>query len=396
MKLSQRVGRIQPSPTLAITSRAKALKAAGRDIIVLAAGEPDFDTPDHIKQAGIDAILRGDTKYTAVDGTPALKQAIIDKLQRDNGLDYTQDQILVSVGGKHSFFNLAQAMLDSGDEAVIPAPYWVSYPDMVQLADAQAVFIHAGIDQGFKITPQQLDTAITANTRLVVINSPSNPTGSVYNRGELEALGNVLRQHPQVIIATDDMYEHILWADEPFCNIVMACPDLYDQTIVLNGVSKAYSMTGWRIGYAAGPKELIEAMKKIQSQCTSNPASMAQAAATTALNGDQSCIVPMLKAFHERHDRVVARLNTIPGFHCLPSLGTFYAFPLVQEAISRLAGINNDVELAAYILDKIEVALVPGSAFGAEAYLRLSYATSMEQLNTALDRLETLFATPTG
>ncbi len=393
MKLSQRVGRIQPSPTLAITSRAKALRAAGRDIIVLAAGEPDFDTPDHIKQAGIDAILQGDTKYTAVDGTPVLKQAIIDKLHRDNGLDYTQDQILVSVGGKHSFFNLAQAMLNSGDEVVIPAPYWVSYPDIVQLADAQAVFIHAGIDQGFKITPEQLDAAITTNTRLVVINSPSNPTGSVYSRGELEALGNVLHKHPQVIIATDDMYEHILWADEPFCNILMACPDLYDRSIVLNGVSKAYSMTGWRIGYAAGPKELIGAMKKIQSQCTSNPASMAQAAAVTALNGDQSCMGPMLAAFRERHNRVVARLNNIPGFHCLPSLGTFYAFPLVRDAISRQPNINNDVELAEYILNKIEVALVPGSAFGAESHLRLSYATSMEQLNTALDRMETLFAT---
>ena len=388
--LSSRVNRIKPSPTLAVTIRAKELKAQGKDVIGLGAGEPDFDTPDHIKEAAIQAIQNGFTKYTAVDGTPGLKQAIVAKFKRDNGLEYTPDQILVSVGGKHSFFNLAQALLETGDEAIIPAPYWVSYPDMVLLADARPVIISAGIEQAFKIRPDQLERAITKKTKLVVINSPSNPTGGVYTRAELEAIGEILRPHSQVLIATDDMYEHVLWSDEPFSNIVNACPDLKERTIVLNGVSKAYAMTGWRIGYAAGPKALIAAMKKIQSQSTSNPTSIAQVAAEAALNGDQKCMAPMVQAFKERHDYVVDRLNRLRGVHCLASRGTFYAFPDFSGAISGLNDIHNDVELAEYILDKTGVALVPGSAFGAEGYMRLSYATSRDVLESAMNRLEKL------
>ena len=274
IKLSARVQSVKPSPTLAVTARAAAMRAAGKDVIGLGAGEPDFDTPDHIKEAAIRAIHDGKTKYTPVDGTPSLKSAIVAKFQRDNGFDYEPDQILVSCGGKQSFYNLAQAILDPGDEVVIPAPYWVSYPDMALLAGGVPVFVQAGLDQRFKITPQQLAAAITDKTRLVVINSPSNPSGMAYTKDELAALGDVLREHPRVVIATDDMYEHILWSDEPFANILNACPDLYDRTMVLNGVSKAYSMTGWRIGYAAGPASVIKAMKKIQSQSTSNPTSI--------------------------------------------------------------------------------------------------------------------------
>ncbi|KPJ96838.1 MAG: aspartate aminotransferase [Gammaproteobacteria bacterium SG8_15] len=388
--LSRRVQRVKPSPTLAVTNRARELRAAGKDVLGLGAGEPDFDTPEHIKQAAIEAIRSGFTKYTAVDGTPELKRAIISKFARDNGLHYEANQILVSVGGKQSFFNLAQALLDTDDEVIIPAPYWVSYPDMVLLADGKPVIVSAGIDQGFKITPGQLDAAITARTKLLVLNSPSNPTGASYTRAELAALGKVLLKHPQVLIATDDMYEHILWADEPFANIVMACPELMDRTIVLNGVSKAYSMTGWRIGYAAGPQVLINAMKKIQSQSTSNPASISQVAATAALDGDQGCIAPMLAAFKQRHDHVLERLNRLKGVRCRPSDGTFYAFPTMQEAIDQRKDVSNDLEFAELILNEVGVALVPGSAFGAEGYMRLSFATSMEILDDALDRLEKL------
>jgi len=390
IRLSGRVGRIKPSPTLAVEARAKELKAQGKDVISLGAGEPDFDTPEHIKEAAIQAIRRGFTKYTEVDGTPSLKQAVVNKFKRDNGLDFTSDQVLVSVGGKQSFFNLAQALLEKGDEVVIPAPYWVSYPDMVLLADATPVIISTGIQQGYKITPEQLDAVIGFQTKLIVLNSPSNPTGAVYTRQELQALGEVLRRYPDVLIATDDMYEHILWTEEPFCNIVNACPDLKDQTIVLNGVSKAYAMTGWRIGYAAGPKPLIAAMKKVQSQSTSNPASISQIAAEAALNGDQTCMTPMVRAFKERHDYVVSRLNQLRGVRCLPSKGTFYAFALFKEAIANFEGIGNDVEMAELILNEAGVALVPGSAFGAEGYMRLSFATSRDKLEQALDRLEKL------
>ena len=388
ISLSNRVQRIKPSQTLAITARAKELRAQGLDIIGLGAGEPDFDTPDHIKEAAIQAIRDGFTKYTAVDGTPGLKQAIIDKFKRDNDLDYEMNQILVSVGGKQTSFNLLQALINPGDEVIIPAPYWVSYPDMTLLAEGVPVIVSAGIEQNYKISPEQLEDAITDRTKLIFINSPSNPTGAVFSREELAALGEVLKTYPNVLIATDDMYEHILWTDSPFVNIVNACPELYDRTIVMNGVSKAYSMTGWRIGYCGGPSNLIAAMKKIQSQSTSNPCSISQVAAEAALNGDQGCISPMLKAFKERHDFVVERLNAMNGVKCLPSDGTFYAFADFRAAIASRDGINNDLELADDLLNEAKVALVPGSAFGAEGYMRLSYATSMENLDQALSRIE--------
>ena len=387
IRLANRIQRIKPSPTLAVTARVAELRAAGKDIIGLGAGEPDFDTPEHIRAAAIAAIHAGFTRYTAVDGTAELKRAIIAKFRRDNGLEYRPEQILVSCGGKQSFFNLVQALLNPGDEVIIPAPYWVSYPDMVRLADGEPVIIRAGVETGFKITPEQLKAAITARTRLFVINSPSNPTGVAYSAQELKALGEVLRHHPQVLIATDDMYERILWSAEPFCNILQPCPELYERTIVLNGVSKAYAMTGWRIGYAGGPTELIQAMKKVQSQSTSNPTSISQVAAQAALDGDQSCLQPMLKAFRQRHDFVVEALNRIPGVVCLPADGAFYCFPFFQEVINNLDGVADDVELAEYLLDKAGVALVPGAAFGAPGYLRLSYATGLDTLKTALERL---------
>ncbi len=393
VQLSRRVALIKPSATLAVTAHAAVLKAAGKDIIGLGAGEPDFDTPEPIKQAAIKAIQAGFTKYTAVDGTPGLKQAIVAKLRRENGLDYTLDQVLVSAGGKHSFYNLAQALLNAGDEVIIPAPYWVSYPDMVLLAEARPVIVQAGIEQQFKITPQQLEAAITSKTRLVVLNSPSNPTGATYTRAELTALGDVLRRHSGVMVASDDIYEHILLSGEPFCNILNACPDLHDRTVVINGVSKSYSMTGWRIGYAAGPKPLIEAMKNIQSQSTSNPASISQAAAQAALDGDQSFMKDWLRQFKERHAFVVQELNRIKGVQCLPSPGAFYSFPKMQGVIDTLPGIKDDVELAEYLLNEIGVALVPGSAFGAPGYLRLSFATSMDNLRAALARMQKLLGT---
>ncbi len=386
IKLSARVQAVKPSATLAITARAKALRAAGKDVIGLGAGEPDFDTPDHIKQAAIRAIQEGFTKYTAVDGTPELKAAIQEKFQRENGLRYELDQILVSCGGKQSFYNLAQALLNPGDEVVIPTPYWVSYPDMVLLAGAAPVLVQTNAAQRFKIAPNQLRAAMTKSTKLVVLNSPSNPTGMAYNREELEALGAVLRDYPRAIIATDDMYEHIRWSDSPFVNILNACPDLAPRTLVLNGVSKAYSMTGWRIGYAAGPKAIIQAMKKVQSQSTSNPTSISQVAAQAALEGPQDCIATMLKAFRERHDFVVERLNQIPGIECLPTDGTFYVFPQVRGLIERLP-VTNDLELAEHLIEEAGVALVPGSAFGSGGYVRISIATSRQNLEQALDRI---------
>jgi len=387
IKLSDRVKAVKPSATLVVTAQARALKAAGKDIIALGVGEPDFDTPEHVKQAAVQAIHDGFTKYTAVDGIASLKQAIIDKFKKDNGLDYTPEQILVSCGGKQSFYNLAQALLNPGDEVIIPVPYWVSYPDMVLLAAGKPVFIETDLSREFKITPEQLQATITSRTRLLVINSPSNPSGIAYTRAELTALGDVLAQHPDILVASDDMYEHILWANESFANILNVCPELYPRTIVLNGVSKAYSMTGWRIGYAGGPAKLITAMKKIQSHSTSNPASISQVAAQAALKGDKKCIDDMVKAFKERHDFIVAALNRIRGFQCLPSQGAFYAFPCVQDAINSLAGVENDIQFTEYLLEKAGVAVVPGSAFGAPGYIRLSFATSMEQLRQAAYRM---------
>ena len=392
IKLSTRVQSVKPSPKLTITTRAAEMRAAGKDVIALGAGEPDFDTPDHIKAAAIKAIKDGFTKYTPVDGTAGLKQAIIDKFKRDNGFDYKPDQILVSCGGKQSFYNLAQAMLDPGDEVIIPAPYWVSYPDMSLLAGGVPVFVHAGAEQHFKITPAQLKAAITDKSRLLVLNSPSNPTGIAYSREELEALAKVLLENPRVSVATDDMYEHILWTESPFVNILNACPQLVNRCFVLNGVSKAYSMTGWRIGYAAGPADVIKAMKKIQSQSTSNPTSISQVAAQAALEGPQDCISKMVKAFKERHDYVLDRLNRIPGVECLPADGTFYLFPKIESALERLDGVSNDLQLAEYLIERTGVALVPGAAFGLSGHVRLSIATGMKNLTNALDRLEKVLA----
>ena len=388
INLAARVQRIKPSPTLAITSKAAEVRAQGKDIIGLGAGEPDFDTPDHIKQAAIEAINAGKTKYTPVDGTPGLKKAVIDKFKRENGLDYEAGQILVSSGGKQSFFNMALALLNDGDEAIIPAPYWVSYPDMVKVAGGVPVILETDLDSRFKITPQQLEQAITPKTRLFVINSPSNPSGMAYSKEELAALGEVLKKHPDIVIATDDMYEHILWTGQPFVNIVNACPELYDRTVVMNGVSKAYSMTGWRIGYAGGPQKLIAAMKKVQSQSTSNPASISQAAAEAALSGDQQCVKDMVKAFKERHDYVVDALNKLPGVTCAPGDGTFYAFPDFSGAIADMDGVESCTDLAAQLLETAEVALVPGSAFGAPGCLRLSFAVGMDTLVEAISRIE--------
>ena len=392
IKTSDRIQRVKPSPTLAVTALANQLRAQGRDVIGLAAGEPDFDTPDHIKAAAIKAIQDGRTKYTAVDGTAGLKQAIINKFSRDNGLDYNPDEILVSVGGKQVIYNLMQALLNSGDEVIIPAPYWVSYPDIALLADATPVFVQGDISQSFKITAEQLEAAITDKTKLFILNSPSNPSGKAYTRDELIELAKVLLKHPQIIILTDDIYEHIVWTNEGFNNILNVHPELQDRTVVINGVSKAYSMTGWRIGYAGGPADLIKAMKKVQSQSTSNPCSIAQEAAQAALEGDQSFLEIMCNTFKERHDYVLHRLNTMDGVECLASDGTFYSFPSFHAVIARMDGIENDVQLAEYLLEKAEVAVVPGSAFGSDGHLRLSYATDMGSLEKALSRIAAAIA----
>ncbi|MDD5578613.1 MAG: pyridoxal phosphate-dependent aminotransferase [Methylobacter sp.] len=388
IKLSDRVKAVKPSPTLAVTARAAQMRAAGKDIIGLGAGEPDFDTPDHIKAAAVKALDNGFTKYTAVDGIPSLKKAIIAKFKNDNGLDYQLNQILVSCGGKQSSYNLTQALLNSGDEVIIPAPFWVSYPDMVLLADGVPVIIETTQEQHFKISPEQLRAAITGKTRLIFINSPSNPSGIAYSLEELKSLGDVLKDFPEIIIATDDMYEHILWEQGTFVNILNAHPEFYDRTVVLNGVSKAYSMTGWRIGYAAGPANLIEAMCTIQSQSTSNPTSISQVAAEAALTGDQSFINRMCVEFRQRHDYVVSELNKIDGVECLNTDGTFYVFPSVKKLIARLEGINDDLEFSEYLIEKAGVALVPGSAFGCPGHIRISIATSMANLQNALERIK--------
>ena len=387
IKAAQRAANIRPSPTLAVTAKAAELKAAGRDIIALSAGEPDFDTPEHIKEAAIKAIRDGKTKYTAAGGTPELKQAIADKFRRENNLDYQPEQILVSCGAKHSIYNLMQALLDPGDEVIIPSPYWVSYPDMAKLAGAEPVVVRAGIEQRFKITDKQLEGSITDNSRLLIINSPSNPTGVSYSDRELNELAAVLMEHPDIVILTDDIYEHILWGQDGFSNILNVCPELADRTVVVNGVSKAYSMTGWRIGFLGGPRALVASAQKIQSQSTSNPSSISQHATLAALNGDQTYINESTAIFKQRHDFVHAGLNAIDGVECTPSDGTFYSFPNMQGVIDRLDGISNDVQLGEFLLEQAEVALVPGSAFGAKGYMRLSYATSMENLEAAIKRL---------
>ncbi len=390
--VSRRVQRVKPSPTLAVTARAARLKAEGKDVIGLGAGEPDFDTPPHIAQAGIDAIRSGFTRYTNVDGINELKDAISDKFLRDNGLKYERAQILVSSGAKQTVYNLCMAVLDAGDEAIIPAPYWVSYPDMVMLADGLPVMPFAGLAQGYKITPRQLAAAITPKTRLFLLNSPCNPTGAAYTRAELRALGEVLLEHPRIIIGTDDMYEKIYWGQDPFCSLLSAVPELYHRTVTINGVSKAYAMTGWRIGYCGGPRELITAMSTIQGQSTSNASSISQKAATVALTGDQTCVAHMNEAFKARHDFLVHGLNSLPGVSCLPGSGTFYAFADVSRAIAGL-GCRDDHEFAELLLTEGGVAVVPGSGFGAPGHIRLSFACSMQMLEQALARMDRVLIT---
>lgn len=387
LSVSKRMAGVRPSPTGAVLALATELRAQGRNILSLGAGEPDFDTPQHIKDAAVAAIASGQTKYTPIDGTAELKAAIRRKFSRENNLDFSPAEIVVTSGAKQALFNLCIALLGPGDEAIIPAPYWVSYPDMVRLAGAEPVIISAGIERDFKISAAQLQAAISKRTKLVVLNSPSNPTGASYSRTELEALGRVLEAHPQIITVSDDIYEHIHWANEPFVSFATACPTLFDRIVTTNGVSKAYAMTGWRIGYAAGPEWLIDGMKTVQSQSTSNPCSISQAAAVAALDGDQSPVAEMANAYKQRHDYLVAALNDIQGFECRSGEGTFYAFPMIANVL-KARGMETDVELVELLLSKADVACVPGSAFGAPDYLRLSFACSMETLKDAVNRIK--------
>jgi aspartate aminotransferase len=391
LPLARRVQRVKPSPTLAVTARAARLKAQGKDVIGLGAGEPDFDTPIHIVQAAMSAMRSGFTRYTNVDGIDELKDAIIEKFQRDNGIAYERSQVLVSTGAKQTLYNLCMAVLDAGDEAIIPAPYWVSYPDMVMLADGLPVMPFAGITQGYKITPRQLAASITPKTRLLLLNSPCNPTGAAYTRFELRALGEVLLDHPRILIGTDDMYEKIYWGPEPFCSLLTAVPELYPRTVTINGVSKAYAMTGWRIGYCGGPKEIVGAMSTIQGQSTSNACSVSQKAAVAALSSDQSCVAEMNAAFKQRRDFVVRALNSFPGVSCLPGAGTFYAFAEVSRALTAL-NCRDDAEFSELLLNEGGVAVVPGSGFGAPGHIRLSFACSMQTLEKALERIGRVLA----
>ena len=389
MKLAARVQQIKPSPTLAISAKAKAMQAAGVDVINFGAGEPDFDTPDNIKAAGIKAIQEGFTRYTAVPGIPELKRAIQAKLSRENGLSYETDEIIVSCGGKHSFYNMAQALLDPGDEIIVPAPYWVSYPPMIQLAGGKAVIIPTTEDQGFKITPDQLRRQITEKTRAVVINSPSNPTGSAYSLTELEALAEVIIEH-DILVISDEIYEHIIYDGFAQHSIAGVNLQMKERTIILNGVSKSYAMTGWRIGFTAAPAPLVAAMTKIQSQSTSNPTSISQKAAIEAYNGPQDFIAMVLPAFDERRRYIVKALNDIPNISCFTPTGAFYAFPRVKELLSRSFNgqpVESSLNLCTLLLDEAKIAAVPGEAFGAPGYLRLSYATSLENIKNGMERL---------
>ena len=396
MQTSAALQRIQPSATLAMTSRVFELKRQGIDVIGLGAGEPDFDTPDFVKEAAIEAIRAGKTKYTNVDGTPELKQAIVAKFARDNGLTYAENQISVNSGGKHTLFNAFCATIDAGDEVIVPAPYWVSYPDVVEFAGGKPVFIAAGADQNYKIRPEQLEAAITAKTKWVVLNSPSNPTGAAYSAAELKALGEVLERHPHVLIYADDMYEHILYDGFEFATIAQVVPSLYDRTLTANGVSKAYAMTGWRIGYAGGPVWLIKAMGKLQSQSTSNPCSISQAASVAALNGDQSFLKERVAAFQGRRDLVVAMLNQVNGMTCPRPEGAFYVYPefagLIGKTTPKGQKIATDEEMIAYLLDEAKVAAVHGAAFGLSPAMRISYATSEALLTEACTRIQTACA----
>ncbi len=389
---SAALDRIKPSPTLAMSARVGAMKREGIDVIGLSAGEPDFDTPDFVKEAAIAAIHANQTRYTDVDGTPALKEAIRAKFARDNGLTYGQDQVSANVGGKHTLFNAFVATVGPGDEVIIPAPYWVSYPDIVNFAGGTPVILSAGANQLYKVLPEQLDAAITPATRWVLINSPSNPTGAAYSRSELEALAEVIRRHPHVMVMTDDIYEHVWYADTKFATFAQVAPDLYDRTLTVNGCAKAYSMTGWRIGFAGGPAWLIKAMGKLQSQSTSNPCSIAQAAAAAALTGDQSFLTDRNAAFKRRRDLVVGMLNEVPGLHCPTPEGAFYVYPDATGCIGkRTPGgtvIDSDAALIDYLLDSVRVAAVPGNAFGLSPAFRVSYAVADKVLVEACTRIQ--------
>ncbi len=385
-QVSDRMNRVLPSATSAVLNLAAKLREQGRDIISLGAGEPDFDTPDHIKESAINGINSGQTKYTAIDGTASLKNAIQKKFKDDNNLDYEHDEIIVSSGAKQTLFNLCMGLLDDGDEAIIPSPYWVSYPDMVRIADAKPIFIDTGIENDFKISAEQLDNAISKKTKLLFLNSPSNPTGSCYSKNDLLKLAKVLLRNPGVYIASDDIYEKIHWGPSKFYNIATLVPELKNRVIAINGVSKCYAMTGWRIGYAGGPKDIIKAMKTVQSQSTSNPSSISQIAATEALIGDQTCVKKMLKEYEKRNEYIVNQLNNLPGFECRNGDGAFYAFPKVTEALNR-NDMKTDADLVNHILNKAEVVLVPGTPFGAPGYIRFSFACSMNELENAINRI---------
>jgi len=385
-KLAKRLEGVKPSPTLTIDGKTKALQAQGVDIINLSVGEPDFDTPQFIKEKAIEAIKTGFTKYTALDGILELKEAIIKKLAVDNQLEYEPNNISVSAGLKQSLYNTMQALLNEGDEVIIPSPYWVSYPDMTKLAGGTPVFIATTTSTRFKITADQLEKAITSKTRLLILNSPGNPSGMAYTLEELKQLGEVLRKYPEILIVSDDIYEYILWKPNTFANILNACPDLKSRTIIGNGVSKAYAMTGWRIGYIAAPEYIIKGVRKIQSQSTGCPNSIAQKAATVALDSSRDFFTPMLEAYQTRHDLVVHRLQQLEGMQCLPSDGTFYLFPDASAAIKQLE-LEDDIQLAEFLLEKAKVAVVPGTAFGMPNHIRISCATSEENLNKALRQI---------
>ena len=386
-QLSRRVQRVKPSPTLAVTARAAKLKAEGKDIIGLGAGEPDFDTPVHIADAGVEAIRKGFTRYTNVDGIVELKDAIIAKFKRDNQISYERNQILVSSGAKQTIYNLCMAVLDPGDEAVIPAPYWVSYPDMVLLADGLPVTPNCPASAGYKLTPRQLEAAITPKTRLLLINSPCNPTGAAYTRAEWRGLADVLLQHPRVIVGTDDMYEKIWWGQEAFSSLLTVAPELYDRVVTINGVSKSYAMTGWRLGYCGGPKEIVNAMSTLQGQSTSNACSITQKAALAALNGDQKPVEAMNVEFKRRHDWFIAALNRLPGISALPCAGAFYAWADCSAAMAAF-GIRDDNAFAEMLINDAGVAVVPGSGFGAPGHFRASFATSMAVLEKSIERMQ--------
>ena len=384
--VSKRLKKIKPSATIAISSKAMEMRAAGINVISMSAGEPDFDTPEYIKQAAKDAMDNGMTKYTQVDGLPELKDAIINKFIDDNELEYQRDNILVSTGAKQTLYNLFQAILDPGDEVIIISPYWVSYPDMVLLADAKPVIVNTYQENDFSINFDEFADAVNEKTKMVIINSPSNPTGITYNKDDYQAIGSILEKYPDIYVATDDMYEYIYWGEEPFLSFAQACPDLFDRTITINGVSKSYAMTGWRIGYCGGPVNIVGAMKKVQSQSTSNPSSISQAATIAALNGPKDEIYGMVEQYKIRHDYLFSALNDIKGFIASPGTGAFYLFPDVNTAIEK-KGFSDDVELSEYLIETANVAVVPGSAFGSPGYIRLSYATSLNQIEDAVERI---------